>query len=163
MEPQTLDGRTRHGGLKTVSLNRLVCLSRHWAWADEARGRFERTLSSGWDDECDPLADRMIGAYYHWCALLCGIGEAAIDDDLLAPGQRDAVAADLHACLSLLRRCRQVLVTIPTSREEQPRLVDVLRDGDTLRRLRHVHDVFGDALRDEQGTRDMEFLDSQER
>ena len=32
-----------------ASINRIVCLRRHWAWADEAMARFERELATGWE------------------------------------------------------------------------------------------------------------------
>lgn len=43
------------------------------------------------------------------------------------------------------------------------RLVDLLRDEDSLRRIRRVHHAFGEALRDEQMSRDVNFLDVDER
>ena len=153
----------RSGRLKDVSLNRLACLLRHWNWADEARIRFEGELASDWERESDPLADHLLGAYYHWCALLCGVGEAAIEQELRLASQPEALAIDLDTSLPLLRACRQVLVAIPASREDQPRIVDVIRDGETLRRLRRVHDAFGEALCEEQRFREMEFMDAHER
>ena len=66
-------------------------------------------------------------------------------------------------CLPELQACRQVLVVIPASREGHPRLVDLLRDEDSLRRIRRVHHAFGEALRDEQMSREVEFLDVDER
>jgi hypothetical protein len=68
------------GSLKTATVDRLTCLIRHWTWADEAMREFERELASGWEYDEDPAADHPFGAYYHWCALLCGFGEAALDD-----------------------------------------------------------------------------------
>lgn len=154
---------TGRGGLQAVSLNRLACLYRHWRWADEAKRRFEQSLSRGWEFDADPLADHLVGAYYHWCALLCGVSDATLSEGLLSAWQRDTRATDLQGCLPLLRTCRDVLVSVPASREQQPRLVDVLRDGETLRRLRRVHGAFGDALREEHQARELEFLDTQER
>jgi hypothetical protein len=62
---------------KSASGNRLACLFRHWTWANEAMAQFERELAGGWTDEEDPLADHPFGAYYHWCALLCGFSESS--------------------------------------------------------------------------------------
>lgn len=159
----TVAENARRGQLKDVSLNRLACLLRHWHWANEAKIRFEGELASDWEREGDTFADQLVGAYYHWCALLCGVGEAAIEHDLLPASHLEALAVDLDASLPLLRSCRQVLVAIPASRESQPRIVDVLRDGDTLRRLRRVHAAFGEALGEEQRFREMEFMDAHER
>ena len=50
-------------------------------------------------------------------------------------------------------------MVIPASREEHPRIVDVLRDDETLGRRRRVHQAFGEALREEQGTRELDLLD----
>ena len=149
--------------LHNASINRLACLVRHWTWAEQARARFERELASGWQYDEDPPADQLFGSYYHWCALLCGFGEAALDRGLLPGPQLDALREDLEACLPELRACRQVLVVIPASREERPRIVDLLRDDETLGRLRRVHAAFGDALREEQMSRALDLLDVDER
>ena len=127
------------GSLKDASVNRLACLFRHWTWADEALVRFERELANGWEYDEDLLADHPFGAYYHWCALLCGFTEAALEQRLLSGLQLDALRPDLEASLPVLRACRQLLVVIPVSLEEHPRIVDLLRDGQTLGRLRRIH------------------------
>src|SRR5262245_47857606 len=75
--------------LRDASLDRLACLLRHWAWADEARTAFESELADGWDYDTDPLSDHPFGSYYHWCALLCGFSEAALEHGLLPPPQID--------------------------------------------------------------------------
>jgi hypothetical protein len=153
----------RNGSLKGASINRLACLVRHWTWADEARARFERELTNGWEYDEDPPADHLFGAYYHWCALLCGFGEAALEHGFLSAVQLEALRCDLETCLPELRACRQLLVVIPASREGRPRVVDLLRDEDSLRRLRRVHHAFGEALREEQMSRELDFLDVDER
>src|ERR671912_1056899 len=152
-----------NGSLNGGSLNRLACLSRHWTWADEAMARFERGLANGWEYDEDPPADHLFGAYYHWCALLCGFGEAALEHGFLSAFQLEALRSDLERCLPELQACRQVLVVIPASREGHPRLVDLLRDEDSLRRIRRVHHAFGEALRDERMSREVDFLDVDER
>ena len=48
---------------------------------------------------------------------------------------------------------------IPASREEHPRIVDLLRDDEALGRLRRVHYAFGEALREEQMFRELDMLD----
>ena len=153
----------QNGSLKGASINRLACLVRHWMWADEARVRFERELADGWEYEKDPPADHLFGSYYHWCALLCGFSDAALDHGLLSGSQLDTLRPDLEACLPDLRACRQLLVVIPESREEHPRIVDLLRDDASLGRLRRVHHAFGEALREEQMSREFDLLDVQER
>ena len=153
----------RNGSLKSASINRLACLVRHWMWADEAKARFERELADGWEYDEDPPADHLFGSYYHWCALMCGFGEAAIEHGLLSGSQLHALRPDLEACLPRLRACRQLLVVIPSSREEHPRIVDLLRDDETLGRLRRLHCAFGQALREEQTSRELGSLDVQER
>lgn len=147
------------GALKNASLDRLICLQRHWIWADEAMTRFDRELADGWDYHEHPLSDRPFGAYYHWCALLCAFGEAALDHGLLSPGELEPIRQDLEASLPSLRAYRQLLVAIPASLEEHPRVVDLLRDGETLPRLRRVHQVFGEALRKEHVSREIDSLD----
>jgi hypothetical protein len=148
-----------NGSLKNASINRLVCLLRHWTWADEAKARFERELAHGWEYEEDPLADHLFGAYYHWCALLCGFSDAALEHGLLSGLQLEKLRPDLEASLPELRACRQLLVVIPATREEHPRIVDLLRDDETLGRLRRVHYAFGEALREEQRSRELDVLD----
>jgi hypothetical protein len=149
--------------LKGSSINQLACLIRHWQWADEARARFERTLANGWQYDDDPHGNQLFGAYYHWCALLCGFTEAALDRGFLSASQMETLQSDLEASLSDLRACRQLLVVIPASREEYPRVVHLQRDEESLRRLRRVHDAFGEALREEQLSRELDFMDIDER
>jgi hypothetical protein len=148
-----------NGSLKEASFNRLACLFRHWSWADEAMAQFERELARGWEYDEDPFADHLFGAYYHWCALLCGFCEAALEHGFLSGSQLTALRPDLEASLPGLRACRQVLVVIPNSREEHPRIVDLLRDDEALARLRRLHYAFGEALREEQMSREPDLLD----
>jgi hypothetical protein len=122
--------------------------------------RFERELANGWEYDEDPRADHLFGAYFHWCALLCGISKAAVEHGLLSGSQLDAVRPDLEASLPGLRACRPLLVVIPASGEEHPRIVELLRDDETLGRLRRVHYAFGEALREEQMSRELDLLDS---
>jgi hypothetical protein len=144
--------------LTEASSNRLACLFRHWTWANEAMEKFERELADGWTYDEDLLGDHPFGAYYHWCALLCGFSEAALEHGLLPDRQLESLRADLEASLPGLRACRQLLVVIPTSMEEHPRIVDLLRDVETRDRLRRIHAAFGEALREEQMSRQIEWL-----
>lgn len=148
-----------NGWLKEASVNRLACLFRHWTWADEAMARFERGMTHGWEYDEDPRADHLFGAYYDWCALLCALSEAALEHGLLSGSQLDALRPDLEASLPALRACRQLLVVIPASREEHPRIVELLREGEALGRLRRLHCAFGEALREAQMGRELDLLD----
>ena len=159
MSTQVDAGAPVNGSLRDASLARLACLLRHWAWADDARTAFDRELANGWDDDDDPMSDHPFGSYYHWCALLCGFGEAALEHGLLSPLQLHSIRRDLEVSLPRLRACRQLLVVIPASLEEQPRLLDLLRDEETLGRLRRVHNAFGEALREERLSREIDSLD----
>jgi len=159
MSTQEEEGAPVNGSLKSASLDRLACLLRHWAWADEARSAFDRELANAWEDDDDAMSDRPFGSYYHWCALLCAFSEAALYHGLLSPLQLTAMRRDLEASLPVLRACRQLLVVIPASLEEQPRIMDLLRDDETLGRLRRVHDAFGEALREERLSRVIDSLD----
>jgi hypothetical protein len=58
-----------------------------------------------------------------------------------------------------LRTCRRLLVVIPASLAEQPRILDLLSDEETLGRLRRVHNAFGEALREERLSREVDSLD----
>ena len=111
----------------------------------------------GYDE--DLVADHPFGAYYHWCALLCGFSEAALEHGLLSTLQLDAIRRDLEVSLPGLRACRQLLVVIPASLEEHPRIVELLRDDETLGRFRRLHHAFGEALREEQMSREIDSLD----
>jgi hypothetical protein len=144
--------------MSDASVDRLACLIRHWTWADEAMMRFDQELADGWDYDDDPMSDHPFGAYYHWCALLCAFVDAANDHELLSPLQLDAIRADVDASLPWLRACRQRLIVIPASMEEQPRIVDLLRD-ENLERLRRLHRAFGEALHREQMSREIDSLD----
>ena len=148
-----------NGSLRNASLDRLACLLRHWAWADEALTTFDRELANGWDYDDDPMSDHPFGSYYHWSALLCCFSEAALEHGLLSPLQLDAIRRDLEISLPGLRACRQSFVAIPASLEEQPRIRDLLRDEETLGRLRRVHNAFGEALRKERLSREIDSLD----
>ena len=57
-----------------------------------------------------------------------------LEHGLLSGSQLDALRPDLEASLPDLRACRQLLVVIPASREERPRVVDLLRDDEALGR-----------------------------
>ena len=48
--------------------------------------------------------------------------------------------------------------TCPVSREEYPRIVNLLRDAETRGRLRRVHYAFGGALREAQLCRELDLL-----
>lgn len=159
MATEIAAGTAAAEALRDASVERLVCLLRHWTWADEAMAGFDRELAGGWDEDGDSMSDHPFGAYYHWCALLCGFSEAALDRGLLPPAQLEPIRQDIEASLPGLRACRQLLVVIPSSLEEQPRVVNLLRDGETLARLRRVHQAFGDALRQEQASREVDSLD----
>jgi len=148
-----------NGSLSNASIDRLACLARHWKWADEALSRFEQELAAGWEYDADPAADHPFGAYCHWCALLCGLTEAALEHRLLPAGPLDAIRQDLEASLPGLRACRRMLVVIPASLEEHTRIADLLRDDQALRRLRRLHHAFGDALHEEQIARELDLLD----
>lgn len=145
--------------LRQASIERLACLVRHWAWAEEAKVRFDRELADGWDYEEDLAADRPFGSFYHWCALLSGFAQAALDRQLLSPSLLLGIRKDLEASLPELQACRDVLVTIPSSMESHPLVIELLRDEPRLERLRRLHAAFGDAVRQEQVTRDVELLD----
>jgi len=153
-------GAAIKASLTVASLDRLACLIRHWTWADEAMASFDRELAGGSDDDQDPMSDRPFGAYYHWCALLCALAEAALDHGLLSPSQLEPIRSDLEASVPGLRACRGLLIVIPDSLEEQPPVVDLIRDGETLPRLRRVHAAFGEALRKEQVSREIDSLDT---
>ncbi|MGE3277744.1 MAG: hypothetical protein AB7O67_21725 [Vicinamibacterales bacterium] len=154
------DGGTEASGpLRDASWDRLACLLRHWTWADEARSTFDRELADGWHETDDPMSDHPFGAFYHWCALLCAFGDAALEDGLLPTVELEAIRGDLEASLPGLRACRQLLTVIPASLEEHPSIVSLIRDGETLPRLRRVHAALGDALRREQQSREVESLD----
>lgn len=95
--------------LKHISLDRLSCLLRHWAWADEAKSRFERELHAFPDEHARVAAhsaDRPFGAYYAWCAMLCAIGEAALSHAFVHDPPLDAFRDDLTALMPWLRVCR---------------------------------------------------------
>ena len=147
------------GSLRNASVDRLTCLLRHWTWADEAMARFEQELAGGLEYDESPVADHPFGAYYHWCALLCGFSEAALEHGLLSTSQLDAIRRDLEASLPALRACRQVLVVIPASLKEHPPIADLLHDDEMLGRLRRLHHAFGEALREEQLSRELNLLD----
>jgi hypothetical protein len=87
-----------------------------------------------WHDD-DPMSDHPFGSYYHWCALLCDVSGAALEHGLLSPLQLDAIRPDLEVNLLGLG-CGQLLVVPPASLEDQPRILDLLRDEDTLGGLR---------------------------
>jgi hypothetical protein len=89
--PQVTAGTAVDGSLNDASLERLICLLRHWTWADEAMARFDRELATGWDYDDGPISDHPFGAYYHWCALLCALGEAALDHGLLSANQLEPI------------------------------------------------------------------------
>ena len=152
-------GASGNGSLKHASWDHLACLLRHWTWANEAMVTFDRELATGWDNEDDPMSDHPFGAFYHWCALLCALGEAALEHGLLSPLQLEPIRQDLEASVSVLKACRQLLIVVPASLEEHPLIVDMVRDGDTLPRLRRLHHAFGEALREEQASREVDSLD----
>jgi len=158
MSAQTIAGPTISGSLGNASVDRLACLLRHWTWADEAKVRFDRELAEGWDYDDDPMSDHPFGSYYHWCALLCAFAEAALDQGLLSPLQFDAIRLDVEASLPGLRACRDRLVMIPASIGEQPRIVELLHDKH-LACLRRLHQAFGEALHQEETSREIDSLD----
>jgi hypothetical protein len=159
MSTQVDDGAAVNRSMREASLDRLACLHRHWTCADEEMVTYDRELANGWDYEDDPMSDHPFGAFYHWCARLCAFGEAALEHGLLSSFQLEPIRQDLEASLPGLRACRPLLVVIPASLEEHPRVVDLLRDGEPLARLRRVHQAFGEALRKEHVSREIDSLD----
>jgi len=147
--------------LKDVSFDQLACLLRHWTWGEEARLRFERELAAFPDEHTRNAGspDGVLGAYYHWCAMLCALGEAALSHALVFHTPLNIVRDDLEAVMPWLRVCRKRLVDVPSSFEAHPKLADLHHDKDTLRRLRRIHRAFGEAFRNEQVTREVDALD----
>ena len=148
--------------LKHLSIDRLSCLLRHWAWADEARSRFERELQAFPDEHARAVAgsaERPLGAYYAWCAMLCAIGEAALHDGLAYHPPLDGIRDDLDAIIPWLRVCRKRLFEVPATAETHPKIADLHRDTATLNRLRRMHRAFGEAFRNEQVSREVDSLD----
>ena len=146
--------------LNHVSFDRLASLLRHWAWADEALATLDRDLDGSLtaDDE-NQDANPPFGAYYHWCALLCSLSEAALEGRLLSTSELDPLRLDIEATLPRLRECRQMLVVIPASIDPRDLAVDPLGDPEALRRLRRLHQAFGDAIRQERMLRQVDSLD----
>src|SRR5262249_1617328 len=140
-------------------VDRLASLVRHWTWADEALARFEQELAGGWEDDEGLIANHPFGEDYHWCALLCGFCDAGLEQGLLSTGQLGAIPSDPEASRPGLRACRQLLVVIPASLEEQPSVVNLFGNGETIARLRRLHEAFGKALRDERMLREIDSLD----
>ena len=145
--------------LRNASADRLACLLRHWTWADEAMARFERELAGGW--EYDEIRSPIIRSVRTTTGVRCCAASAKRHSSrgFCRRLQLDAIRRDLEASLPGLRACRQLLVVIPASLEEQPRVVDLLRDEETLGRLRRVHKAFGEALREERMSREIDSLD----
>jgi hypothetical protein len=145
--------------LVAIGSERLSCLLRHWSWADEALQRLDRQIAPGLVDDDIPPADPPFGAYYHWCALLCGLCEAALDHALMSAPEFRPVRADFEASLPRLRSCRDVLMVVPQSFEKQRLVVSLLDDAPTFDSLRRVHQALGEALRTEFVAREVEVLD----
>src|SRR3954469_23635500 len=144
--------------LTVASSDRLACFLRHWTWADGARASFDRELANVRDDGT-LAADRPFGAYYHWCALLCGLSEAALGHALLSSTDLAEIRDDIEVSLPGLRACRELLVVIPSSVEQHPNVIELLRHPETLDRLRRLHDRYGDVIRQEQMWREVDSLD----
>jgi hypothetical protein len=151
---------TAHGQPTRAPLDDASGLVRHWAWADQARALFESELVNGWDYDEDLAADHPFGSYYHWCALLAGLGEAALTHVLLRPMQLEAIREEFEASLPELRACREVLVSIPASFEDHPRVVDLLRDEERLGRLRRLHRALGNAIHRAHDSRPVSSIDA---
>jgi hypothetical protein len=103
------------------------------------------------------MSDHPFGAYYHWCALLCAFGEVALDHGLLSPLQLEPIRQDIQFA-------RPQSVPAAPRRHSgiaggAPRIMSLLRDGETLARLRRVHQAFGEALRNEEVVREIDSLD----
>ena len=90
---------------------------------------------------------------------MCAFGEAALDHGPLSRFQLEPIRRDFEASLPGLRTCRQLLIVVPASLEEHPRIVDLLRAVETLPRLRRIHEAFGEALRNEKVSREIDSLD----
>jgi len=161
MGSQDFEGQYSGQPLKDVSFDRLACLLRHWSWAEEAMVRFERELAAFPDEHTRGAGspDRVLGAYYHWCAMLCALGEAAMSDAVVFYPPLDAIREDLEGIMPWLRVCRKRLIDVPPSYEAHPKLADLHRDKDTLRRLRRIHRALGEAFRNEQVSREVDALD----
>jgi hypothetical protein len=137
-------GPSGTGSLKHASWDRLACLLRHWTWANEAMATFDRELANGLDDEDDPMSDHPFGAFYHWCALLCGLGEAALEHGLLSPFQLEPIRQDLEAGPPLLvarlrmhapciKRARILAMTLSPARGSSPGAIPTSNRFDSCR------------------------------
>lgn len=147
--------------LKHLSFDRLTSLLRHWKWAEEAKQKYERELASYADEHSAGSFDQLLGSYYHWCGMLCALGEASLAHDLVQHPPLDRIHNDLESVMPWLRVCRTRLVDVPASHEHHPNPADMRRDTETLARLRRVHRALGEAFRNEQVSREVDSLDHQ--
>jgi hypothetical protein len=146
-----------NGSLRHASVNRLACLVRHWAWADEALARVELQLAgTAWPP--DPSSDHTLGTYCYWGVLLGSFSDEALEKGLLSTSQLAAIRGDLEASRAVLHACRQLLRLASDSPEEQQRQGCPLRDEETHGRLRRIHEAFGRALREERSSREIDSL-----
>ena len=115
-------------------------------------GRSGQSSTSGFAHEAERTGQRL-------GAQAGRLADAAGTQTFVSHPPLDAIHEDLQAIQPWLRVCRKRLVDVAPSYESHPKLADLHRDKETLRRLRRVHRAFGEAFRNEQVSREVDALD----
>jgi hypothetical protein len=137
-----------HFPLRLLPEEDLLLLHRHWMWANQLREVTDQKLT---DPQEGPaagdamLVTRGFGFMFIWYGMLWAVIEACMapkegrEVDILGPFRED-----IDQLSAPLRRFRNAILHVPKSGEYvDPRIIALVRDPLSVRRIRRVHTGFG--------------------
>ena len=134
---------------KTMDIQLLVSLHRHWVWADRMKELFEFYLEKEWpipDEDLKPDSPHLISSLFTCMCLWYGLLYATCDGiEAHAKVKVASIAPDYDKASAKLRRFRNAMFHVQPEYWSD-KLMDVIGDGNLPDTIRAIHKQVGDWL-----------------